>query len=74
MRLKEEIRPADWDLAYCYEAMARVMALKQDQAEFERWYALDLEAGRQIASEGARRQFESDLNDGNWFGLNYRPK
>ncbi|MGC9361873.1 MAG: hypothetical protein ACP5F3_02985, partial [Candidatus Syntrophosphaera sp.] len=40
MRLKEEIKPKDWDLAYCYEAMARVMALRQDKEQFQRYYGL----------------------------------
>lgn len=74
LRLQDEIQPTDWDLAYCYEALARVMALKQDQVEFERWYALALEAGAQIAAEGDRKQFEADLNDDNWFGLKYGPR
>lgn len=71
MRLKEEIKPQDWDLAYCYEAMARVMALYQNQEEFERYYALALEAKEQIKENDDRIQFGIDLEDEHWFGLRY---
>lgn len=69
MRLKDEINPTDWDLAYCYEAMARVMALHQNKDEFQRYYDLALEAGKKIAGEGDRKQFDADMTDENWFGM-----
>jgi len=69
LRLMEEIKPTDWDLAYCYEAMARVKALWGDRAGFEKYYALAVEAGKAIAGEGDRKQFEADLNDAHWFGI-----
>lgn len=71
LRLKEEIKPQDWDLAYCYEAMARVMALHGNRGEFERYYALALEAGSSIKEEGDRKQFEADMNDEYWFGMRH---
>ncbi|MDD4223281.1 MAG: hypothetical protein PHD87_01700 [Candidatus Cloacimonetes bacterium] len=74
LRLKDEIQPTDWDLAYCYEAMARVMALKQDREGFQHWYALAVAAGKQIAAAGDRGQFEADLNDDFWFGMQYQPQ
>ncbi|MFO8145591.1 MAG: hypothetical protein R6T89_07690, partial [Candidatus Syntrophosphaera sp.] len=69
MRLKDEINPTDWDLAYCYEAMARVMALHQNKDEFQRYYDLALEAGKKIAGEGDRKQFDADMTDEYWFGM-----
>ncbi len=71
LRLKDEIQPTDWDLAYCYEALARVMALHGNRAEFERYYALALEAGSSIKEEGDRKQFEADMNDEYWFGMRH---
>jgi len=69
MTLKDEINPRDWDLAYCYEAMARVMALKGDKAAFETYHDQALKAGAAIEDEGARKQFDSDMNDEYWFGM-----
>lgn len=69
LRLKEELAPTDWDLAYCYEAMARVMALHGNNEEFEKYHALAEEAGKKIAEEDDRKQFEADMNDANWFGM-----
>ncbi len=69
LALAEELKPVDWDLAYCYEAMARVMALRGDQPEFERYYGLALDAGKEIKEEGDRKQFEADMSDAYWFGM-----
>lgn len=69
LRLKDEIKTTDWDLAYCYEAMARVQALRGNKEEFHKYLALALEAGKNIAQEGDRQQFEADMNDGFWFGM-----
>ncbi|MDD3098022.1 MAG: hypothetical protein PHU99_09915 [Candidatus Cloacimonetes bacterium] len=69
MTLKDEIQPRDWDLAYCYEAMARVMALYADQVAFDKYHEQALKAGKEIADEGARKQFDSDMNDDFWFGM-----
>ncbi len=69
MTLKDEINPQDWDLAYCYEAMARVMALWGDNKAFDKYYQQALTAGEQIQNDGARKQFESDMTDEYWFGI-----
>jgi len=69
MTLKDEINPQDWDLAYCYEAMARVMALWGDKKAFAIYYQQALTAGKQIQDEGARKQFDSDMTDEYWFGI-----
>lgn len=69
MRLNDEIKPTDWDLAYCFEAMARVKALWGDREGYARYYALAVEAGKAIAGDGDRQQFEADLNDPYWFGM-----
>jgi hypothetical protein len=71
MDLKEEIDPQDWDLAYCFEAMARVMALHGDQEEFNHYYYLAREAGDQIQNDDDRIQFAIDMEDGNWFGMSF---
>jgi len=69
LRLMNEIKPTDWDLAYCYEAMARVQALYGNREQFTKYYALAVDAGKKIAQEEDRQQFEADLNDANWFGM-----
>lgn len=69
LRLMQEIRPQDWDLAYCYEVMARVKALWGDREGFEEYFALATEAGKQIAENADRQQFEADMNDDYWFGM-----
>lgn len=72
LRLKDGIQPTDWDLAYCYEVLARVMALHGNRGEIERYHALALEAGKDIREVGDRKQFEADLNDEYWFGMKWR--
>lgn len=69
LRIKAEIQPLDWDLAYCYEAMARVMALWGDKHAFQKYHALAIEAGELIQDPGAKQQFDSDMNDAFWFGM-----
>jgi len=69
LRLMDEQKPGDWDLAYCYEAMARVQALHGNKAEFSRYHALATEAGQKISQEEDRKQFEADLNDEYWFDM-----
>jgi len=69
LRLKDKLNPVDWDLAYCYEAMARVQALRGDKQEFAKYYQLGIEAGKQISDEDSRKQFDADMNDEYWFGM-----
>lgn len=69
LRLMDEQKPTDWNLAYCYEAMARVQALQGNKEQFTKYYNLAVEAGKKIAQEGDRQQFEADLNDEYWFGM-----
>jgi len=69
LRIAEEIKAKGWDLAYSYEAMARVMALHGNKEEFEKYHALALAAGEKIAEEGDRKQFDADMNDEYWFGM-----
>jgi len=49
--------------------MARAYALHQDKENFQKYYDLATKAGQQIVEEGDRNQFESDMNDANWFGM-----
>ncbi len=65
----QEIGAQDWDLAYAYEAMARAHALNQSREEFTKFYHMAIDAGKLIKEDGDRQQFESDMNDGNWFGM-----
>lgn len=69
LRLMEEQSPVDWDLAYCYEAMARTQALLGNRDEFQKYYDLAVKAGKDIADPESRQQLETDLNDGFWFGM-----
>ncbi len=59
----------DFDLAYAYEAMARAHALAGNKGEFSKYYELAISAGNNIAQDGDRQQFESDMKDANWFGM-----
>lgn len=65
----QEIDAKDWDLAYAYEAMARAHALNRNSEEFQKFHAMAIDAGKLIKGEGDRKQFEADMNDGNWFGM-----
>lgn len=69
MRLMDKIKPVDWDLAYCYEAMARVHALLGDKQEFEKYYQLASDAGEKIMDAESRNQFNADMSDSYWFGM-----
>ncbi len=69
LRLMEEQKPTGWDLAYCYEAMARTQALLGNKKLFTKYYALARDAGSQITTPEDRQQFESDMQDEYWFGM-----
>lgn len=69
LRLMEEQSPTDWDLAYCYEAMARVQALLGNKDDFQKYYSLAVEAGKDITDPDSRQQLDADLNDEFWFGM-----
>jgi len=64
----EEIKPEDWDLAYCY-AMVGVQALLVNKELYNKYYTLAEEAGKKIAGAEDKQQFKADLNDSNWFGM-----
>ena len=59
----------DFDLAYAYEALARAYACAANKDEFKKYYDLAEKSGKEIAAEGDRNQFNSDMNDKHWFGM-----
>lgn len=69
LRLVEENGFADWDLAYAYETYARANAANGNTKLAVEYKQKAIEAGKAIAEEGDRKQFESDLNSGNWYGI-----
>jgi hypothetical protein len=71
LRLMDEQKPVDWDLAYCYEAMARVQALLGNKDEFNKYYDLALDATAKVVDESSKSQLEADLNDEFWFGMKH---
>jgi hypothetical protein len=69
LRLMDEQKPEDWDLAYCYEAMARTQAMLGNKEQFSKYNALAEEAGKKIVEDGDKKQFDGDMKDEYWFGL-----
>ncbi len=64
-----ELNLKDWDLAYAYETYARANACNGKFDEARKYKAMAVAAGKEILEEGDRKQFESDLNGGNWYGI-----
>ncbi len=57
----------DFDLAYAYEAAARAHACARQTGEAQQYQQLAEKAGKQIAEEEDRQQFQKDLAAGPWF-------
>jgi hypothetical protein len=69
LKLTEENNIGDFDLAFAYEAMARVMALTKDKDGFEKHFKLAKEAGQKVKQKGDRDYFLDELEKGPWFGM-----
>jgi hypothetical protein len=52
----------DFDLAFCYEAMARASAVCGDAAERDRWLALGREAAADVSDDEDRALVLADLD------------
>ncbi|MBN2858093.1 MAG: tetratricopeptide repeat protein [Candidatus Delongbacteria bacterium] len=69
LELTEELGLKDFDLAYCYEAMARAHAAGGNKAESEKYFKLAEEAGNSIEDKESRDMFKGDLNSEPWYGM-----
>ena len=68
MRLTDEHKFDDFDLAYAYEAMARANASLKNNDECQEWYKKAEDAGNKIKENEDKKLFLSDLQNGPWFG------
>jgi len=67
MRLTDEHKFDDFDLAYAYEAMARANASLKNKEECQKWYKKAEDAGNKIKEKEDKKLFLSDLQNGPWF-------
>lgn len=68
MRLTEEQKLGDFDLAYAHEAMARAHAAAGNKSECEKYVQLAQEAGEKIKEKEDRDLFFNDFETGPWYG------
>lgn len=59
----------DFDIAFAYECLARACAMNGAKDEGMRYYELATEAGNKIQDPEDKQIFDSDLESGNWYGL-----
>ena len=52
----------DFDIAFAYEAMARVYAVARDREDYEKYRELAEKAGKEIDEKGNRDYFLGELN------------
>jgi hypothetical protein len=64
-----ELKATDWDMAYAYEAMARAYAVNGNKELFNTYYEKAFAAGKNIKEDDDIKQFDTDMNDQNWFGM-----
>lgn len=69
VKLTEQHKLVDFDLAYAYEAQARAYAIAGDKGNCQKYTILAEEAGKKIKEEEDRKQFLSDLAAEPWNGL-----
>jgi len=70
MRLTEEFKFEDFDLAFAYEAMARAYAALENKVECQKWLEKAMKTGELIAGSEDKKIFTGDLENGPWFGCN----
>jgi hypothetical protein len=66
MQVCEDNGIGDFDLAYAYEAMARVASVSGDRSGTDQWRARATRAGDEIADSEDKALFLTDLADGPW--------
>ena len=59
----------DFDVAFAFEAMARVHALRGESGKATEYFEQARENGQRIADPEDKSIFMSDLEGGPWFGL-----
>jgi hypothetical protein len=69
MKLTEEQKLDDFDLAYAYEAMARAHAAGGNKSECEKYMQLAQEAGEKIKEKQDRDLFFTDFESGPWYDM-----
>ena len=68
LRLTEENGFKDFDLAYGFEAMARVHAALGNKEKCKEFWKEAREAGDLISGEDDKKYFDGDLDSEPWFG------
>ena len=61
LQVCEEAGIGDWDLAFCYEALARAHAVAGDAAERDRWLEQGRRAADSVVDAEDRQQVLADL-------------
>ncbi len=69
LKLTEDNKIGDFDLAFAYEAMARASALADNNEDFKTYFDLAKKAGEDIKAEEDKSYFIEELNGGPWFGM-----
>jgi hypothetical protein len=69
MKLTEEHKFVDFDLAFAYEAMARAYATAGNESEAKKYIQLAQEAGEKIKQEEDKKIFMSDFAAEPWYGV-----
>ena len=59
----------DFDFAFAYEALARALAIKGENAEAKKYIEMAQKAGEALKSKEDRDVFFGEFNGGNWNGL-----
>lgn len=67
LKITQENKIGDFDLAFAHEAVARASALAGNKEDYETHLKLAKEAGEKIKDKGDREYFFEDLKAGNWF-------
>lgn len=69
LTFENEDKLCDWDIAYVYEITARVYAMDNNKADFDKYYALAKKQESIIKDPEDLKYFSMDFNGGNWFGF-----
>ncbi|MFX1501106.1 MAG: hypothetical protein ACFFDH_09115 [Promethearchaeota archaeon] len=66
LKITEENKIEDFDLAFAYEAIARASALAGNKKDYEKFFKLAEESGNRIKKKEDKAYFFEELNGGIW--------
>jgi len=69
LKITEENKIGDFDLAFAYEALTRASALAGNKKGYTKYFKLAEEAGNKIKKKEDKDYFFEELNGGNWFNI-----